>query len=180
MSRVTKGWVVRFMVEQDASERDMDVLFAVNDERLCRWLERLGLVGGKRLRVGRVAVLSVALTWLPLLVLSIVDGVAWGSTPAPYLCDYLPYGQFLVAAPALILGEIIFGGRLGWVVAGLRQSDVLSPTDTSALDVTLGRIADRGCGWRISSKGGAAEILGLVPTTLHSRMKKLGIKRPRS
>ena len=31
--------------------------------------------------------------------------------------------------------------------------------------------------WRISGKGGAADILGLVPTTLHSRMKKLGISR---
>lgn len=34
-------------------------------------------------------------------------------------------------------------------------------------------------GWRISGKGGAADILGLVPTTLHSRMKKLGISRPK-
>jgi PAS domain S-box-containing protein len=33
--------------------------------------------------------------------------------------------------------------------------------------------------WRVSGKGGAAEILGLLPTTLHSRMKKLGISRPR-
>lgn len=32
--------------------------------------------------------------------------------------------------------------------------------------------------WRISGKGGAAEILGLARTTLHSRMKKLGISRP--
>lgn len=32
--------------------------------------------------------------------------------------------------------------------------------------------------WRISGKGGAAEVLGLIPTTLHSRMKKLGISRP--
>jgi DNA-binding NtrC family response regulator len=32
--------------------------------------------------------------------------------------------------------------------------------------------------WRISGKGGAAEVLGLIPTTLHSRMKKLGITRP--
>lgn len=31
--------------------------------------------------------------------------------------------------------------------------------------------------WRIRGKGGAAEILGLVPTTLYSRMKKLGIVR---
>jgi len=34
--------------------------------------------------------------------------------------------------------------------------------------------------WRISGSGGAAEILGLRPTTLHSRLKKLGISRPRS
>jgi transcriptional regulator with GAF, ATPase, and Fis domain len=31
--------------------------------------------------------------------------------------------------------------------------------------------------WRVSGKGGAAERLGLKPTTLESRMKKLGIRR---
>ena len=31
--------------------------------------------------------------------------------------------------------------------------------------------------WRIRGKGGAAEILGLKPTTLEARMKKLGIRR---
>jgi formate hydrogenlyase transcriptional activator len=34
--------------------------------------------------------------------------------------------------------------------------------------------------WRIRGKQGAAEILGVIPTTLHSRMKKLGIFRPNS
>ena len=33
-------------------------------------------------------------------------------------------------------------------------------------------------GWRISGWGGAAEILGLKPTTLHAKMKRLGIRRP--
>jgi formate hydrogenlyase transcriptional activator len=33
-------------------------------------------------------------------------------------------------------------------------------------------------GWRISGRAGAAEILGLRPTTLHAKMKKLGIRRP--
>jgi len=33
-------------------------------------------------------------------------------------------------------------------------------------------------GWRITGSGGAAEILGLKRTTLQSRMKKLGIRRP--
>jgi len=35
-------------------------------------------------------------------------------------------------------------------------------------------------GWRIAGKGGAAEVLGMKRTTLLSKMKKLGIKRPAS
>jgi transcriptional regulator with GAF, ATPase, and Fis domain len=35
------------------------------------------------------------------------------------------------------------------------------------------------CGWRIRGESGAAARLGLKPTTLESRMKKLGIARPR-
>jgi DNA-binding NtrC family response regulator len=34
------------------------------------------------------------------------------------------------------------------------------------------------CGWRVRGLGGAAEILGINPSTLESRMKKLGIRRP--
>jgi transcriptional regulator with GAF, ATPase, and Fis domain len=34
-------------------------------------------------------------------------------------------------------------------------------------------------GWRIRGDGGAAELLGVKPTTLESRMARLGIKRPK-
>jgi len=34
--------------------------------------------------------------------------------------------------------------------------------------------------WKIRGKDGAAEHLGLKRTTLQSRMKKLGIQRPRA
>jgi formate hydrogenlyase transcriptional activator len=36
-----------------------------------------------------------------------------------------------------------------------------------------------GVGWRVRGPGGAAELLGMKPTTLDSRMEKLGIRRPR-
>ena len=32
--------------------------------------------------------------------------------------------------------------------------------------------------WKISGEDGAAELLGIKPTTLSSRMKKMGIERP--
>jgi transcriptional regulator with GAF, ATPase, and Fis domain len=35
-------------------------------------------------------------------------------------------------------------------------------------------------GWKVSGAQGAAAALGLKPTTLESKMKKLGIRRPRS
>jgi formate hydrogenlyase transcriptional activator len=35
----------------------------------------------------------------------------------------------------------------------------------------------RKTGWKVSGEKGAAKILGLNPTTLEARMKKLGIKR---
>jgi len=39
------------------------------------------------------------------------------------------------------------------------------------------RILER-CGWRINGDGNAAAVLGLEPSTLRSRMQKLGIRRP--
>jgi DNA-binding NtrC family response regulator len=33
-------------------------------------------------------------------------------------------------------------------------------------------------GWRIEGPGGAAEVLGINASTLRSRMRKLGIRRP--
>jgi formate hydrogenlyase transcriptional activator len=33
-------------------------------------------------------------------------------------------------------------------------------------------------GWRVSGPRGAAQLLGLKPTTLEARMKRLGISRP--
>jgi transcriptional regulator with GAF, ATPase, and Fis domain len=36
----------------------------------------------------------------------------------------------------------------------------------------------RQCNWKIYGPGGAAELLGLPPTTLMGRMKKMGLKKP--
>ncbi len=33
--------------------------------------------------------------------------------------------------------------------------------------------------WRVYGDGGAAELLGIRPTTLASRMRKMGLEKPR-
>ena len=47
-------------------------------------------------------------------------------------------------------------------------------------DVETGHIRQvlEQAGWRVRGAGGAAERLGMKPTTLDSRMMKLGIRRP--
>ncbi len=58
--------------------------------------------------------------------------------------------------------------------APLRQSvNTLATLTTDHIRVTLERT-----NWRIRGRGGAAEILGLKPTTLESRMARLGLLRP--
>jgi hypothetical protein len=74
-------------------------------------------------RISRVAVLSVLVTWLPLLILATIDKVAWGgAVRIPLLKDFLPLGQFLVAVPVLILGEGSVARHLSGAVAELRRS----------------------------------------------------------
>jgi transcriptional regulator with GAF, ATPase, and Fis domain len=58
--------------------------------------------------------------------------------------------------------------------------DVLPGGPTSMLvDVERGHILRvlHACGWRIEGPQGAALILGLKPSTLRSRMRKLGLRR---
>ena len=128
------------MTDRGASNPPLDIesMFGLGDGRVSRGLERFQLARGARLRAGRVAVLLAALTWLPLLVLAALEGVAWGrAVQVPFLWDYLPYGQFLVAVPVLVLGELTVGRYLIRAVAELRTSEVLDPKDTTELGAFL-------------------------------------------
>jgi formate hydrogenlyase transcriptional activator len=62
-------------------------------------------------------------------------------------------------------------GTSGKAVQRFSISDVERQHFLSVLEMT---------GWRVRGKNGAAEVLGLKPTTLTSRLAKLGIKRPAS
>jgi hypothetical protein len=69
----------------------------------------------------------------------------------PFLKDFLPYGQFLLAVPVLVLGEVVVGKRLGWAAAELRRSKILDPEDTSAFDKLLMRAVGLWRGRRVNA-----------------------------
>jgi formate hydrogenlyase transcriptional activator len=84
-----------------------------------------------------------------------------------------------VVERAMILAT---GTRL--TIALPRRSDAAGPAARRSLKmVDVEKEHVRGVlestGWRIRGVGGAAELLGLQPTTLETRMLKLGLSRPR-
>ncbi len=63
----------------------------------------------------------------------------------PFLRDFLPYGQFLIAVPVLVLGELYVGRFLIRAVTELRTSEVLDSKDAPVLDAVLASTIGR---WR--------------------------------
>ena len=55
-----------------------------------------------------------------------------------------------------------------------QRSDTLADVEKDHILAVL-----ENTGWRIRGSGGAADRLGLKPTTLETRMAKLGLARPR-
>jgi transcriptional regulator with GAF, ATPase, and Fis domain len=58
------------------------------------------------------------------------------------------------------------------------ETDVLTYAELRERERENVRAALRATGWKISGRGGAAELLGVKPTTLASRMRALGLRRP--
>lgn len=127
-------------------------------------MERLQLTHEARIRAGRVAAVLAAVTWLPLLILAAVDGVAWGDrVGVTFLKDFLPHGQFLLVVPVLVIGEILVGRRLGWAAVEMRQSGILFPEDTPAFDRLLESARGR---WRGRGVNSVLLLLTVTATGL--------------
>jgi transcriptional regulator with GAF, ATPase, and Fis domain len=58
------------------------------------------------------------------------------------------------------------------------EQEILTDAELRRLEAANILAALKTCGWKIGGRGGAADLLGLKPTTLSSRMKSMGIQRP--
>jgi len=61
---------------------------------------------------------------------------------------------------------------------GSRDDSIIQEQDWGALQRKNMLRALKRTKWRVDGPGGAADLLGLRPTTLRSRMKAMGIERP--
>lgn len=64
----------------------------------------------------RTAVILAALTWLPLFILCLLEGLAFSGVKLPFFYDIAAHARFLFAVPVLVLADIPVGARLRQVV----------------------------------------------------------------
>jgi transcriptional regulator with GAF, ATPase, and Fis domain len=91
------------------------------------------------------------------------------------LANLIERSVIVSPGPALELADWATGAHLP-----ITAERPVAPWATPLLEVEREHIlaALTRAGWRVSGAGGAADMLGLKPTTLEARMKKLGIARP--
>jgi hypothetical protein len=85
----------------------------------------------------RILVISLV-AWLPLLVLSVLEGQAWGGRAAiPFLRDVDFHVKFLVVVPLLILSELVVHQRMRFVVKQFLDRHLITENDLPRFDAAI-------------------------------------------
>ena len=96
---------------------------------------RVGLIKANASTAKRRAVIAALITWLPLFVLSALQGRAFGhSVPITFLRDFSVHARFLLAVPLLLLAEGFLGPRLADAAAHFIHSGVVTEKDYKKFD----------------------------------------------
>ena len=73
----------------------------------------------------RIVIISL-FAWLPLALLSLVDGKLWGGSGLPFLYDIETQARFLVVLPLFILAEILVHQRLRLIVGQFTERGIIT------------------------------------------------------
>lgn len=102
--------------------------------------KRVGLIKDEAPYLKRRAAVAALATWLPLLILAAMQGLAFGYTvPVPFLRDFSTYTRFLLAIPLLLLAENILGPRIADAAAHFVTSGVIQKKDFQRFDNLVNR-----------------------------------------
>jgi hypothetical protein len=105
---------------------------------LFQLLRRAHLSGDVADLVWRRVIALALITWLPLLVLSIAGGHAWGdSVRVPFLFDVDVHARFLLALPLLIVAELVVHQRMRVVVGTFVKRGLVSNDARARFDAAI-------------------------------------------
>lgn len=104
---------------------------------LYRMLRRAHLDGSDHELLGRRIGLAILITWVPLLLLSLIDGKAWSGTLVPFLRDVDVHARFLVVVPLLFVAEFVLHGRIGHAVRKFRERELIPEAQAAESDAVI-------------------------------------------
>jgi hypothetical protein len=77
-------------------------------------------------------------TWLPMLLLSVLGGRAWGdAVRVPFLLDIEVHVRFLLTLPLLIVAELVVHQRMRPVVRQFLERDLIPPGSRARFDAAI-------------------------------------------
>ena len=101
-------------------------------------IRRAHLCGNAMELVPRRIVLLTLVAWLPLLVLSLLSGRAWGdAVTVPFLRDISVHVRFLVALPLLILAEVVVHQRMRPIVHQFLARGLIRDTSRARFEAAV-------------------------------------------
>lgn len=104
------------------------------------FLVRLARPGDERRRVIHMALVVALITWLPLLVLSLVQGEAYGSkVNIPFLRDLSVNVRFLIAIPILVLAEYGIDKKWHTLVLHFLKSGLVQERELPSFEAAIER-----------------------------------------
>jgi hypothetical protein len=109
-----------------------------------RLMQRVGVIGGAGPSVVRRSLAFIAITWLPLLVFTVLEGHALGPTPrSAFLLDFATYARFFLGVPLIFAAERVVGPHMR--SAGLRfiHAGVVRPESHSEFAAAVARVQRR-------------------------------------
>src|SRR5215472_3414534 len=100
---------------------------------------RLGLMKLQAPLIMRRAIIFALIAWLPLLILSALQGVLLKNVRIPFLYDPSAHIRFLLSVPLLIVAEVVIGPRIvastsHFITAGLIPEDRYQDFDAAIVD----------------------------------------------
>jgi hypothetical protein len=89
-------------------------------------LRKAHLTGSALELIKQRTIIISLLTWLPLFILSVIKGQAWGEgTNLPFIEDFEVHIRFLIAVPLMIVAELLVHQRMRMVVVQFEERNLI-------------------------------------------------------
>jgi hypothetical protein len=102
--------------------------------KICRWTHLAG--NALQLLPRRILVLTMV-AWVPLLALSVAEGHAWAGSVLPFFYDIEMHVRLLLAAPLLVVAELVAHRRLRSLVRQFSERGLIPDSAQATFDAAI-------------------------------------------